>query len=70
MEELKALRPVDMVTMRVPAELLKQFQQELRIVIKWPGLIGIPIPDVLLNRDLIGQAKDFEAMLVPREFMR
>ena len=44
MEEERALSLAqpNLVTFDIPAELLVQFKQDVRIVIKWPGLIGIP----------------------------
>jgi hypothetical protein len=73
MEEERALSLAqpNLVTFDIPAELLVQFKQDVRIVIKWPGLIGIPIPDLFLNQDVFKQTvREFEPMLVPRQVLR
>jgi hypothetical protein len=51
----------------IPVDLLAEFKQTHRLVIKWPWIIGIPVPDFLINKDLITKVRDmgFEVMLVP-----
>ncbi len=50
-------RPVEFV-IRIPPDLVKEFKDELRIVIRHPWIIGIPIPERLLSkelRDIVGK---------------
>lgn len=61
----------NLVTFDIPVELLAQFKKDVRVVIKWPGLIGIPIPDWFLTQDVLKQSiRDFEPMLVPRQMVK
>ncbi len=64
------VRRAETFTFQIPVDLLQEFKQEVRVVIKFPGLIGIPIPDGLLNPALGRSMREFEPMLVPRQFMR
>ena len=70
-EELRSsfMRP-ETFDFQIPVEVLQQFKTDIRIIIKYPGLIGIPIPDVLLNRDILANVRDMEPMLVPRQMLR
>jgi hypothetical protein len=70
------LRPItgfaqEKLTFTIPLELLKQFQRDVRVVVKFPGLIGIPIPDVFFNKEILTREslREFEPMLVPRQSM-
>ena len=59
------------LSFEIPKELLAEFQRDIRIVIKYPiGTLGIIAPDVLLNKDVLGKFRDFDVVLVPREFSR
>jgi hypothetical protein len=61
------------LTFTIPVDLLKQFQQEIRVIIKFPGLIGIPIPDIFLNKEFLASRdamREFEPMLVPRQTLK
>lgn len=60
------------VSIEIPAELLQEFKKDARILFKYPYIIGIPVPLVLLNklkrnpaayRKLVNK---FEIMLVPK----
>lgn len=66
------LGPSEFVTFDIPVELVREFKQNVRIVIKYPGLIGVPVPDIFLNQDLIkiGSIREFEPILVPRQMLR
>lgn len=56
------------VTIKIPAELLRQFEKDVRVVIRHPWVIGIPIPEILLRPELIKDLKEeFDIMLVPKE---
>ncbi len=71
-----AVKPVvgmsDVLTFEIPVELVREFKQNVRIVIKYPGIIGVPVPDVFLNQDVlkINSIREFEPMLVPRQLLR
>jgi hypothetical protein len=54
------------ISFRIPIELVKEFGEETRIVIRHPWLIGIPIPE-RLRPEILKGIKDFEAIIVPRQ---
>ena len=52
---------------KIPADLLKEFKRDIRVVVRWPWLIGIPIPEVLLKPEILQQFRDeYDVMLVPK----
>jgi hypothetical protein len=75
-ERVPAMKTVlansELVTFEIPADLLHEFKQNVRIVIKYPGLIGIPVPDTFINPEVgkIGSMREFEPILVPRQMLR
>jgi hypothetical protein len=70
MEE-RMLLPGEEMSFRIPVDLLQEFQREARVVIRFPWVIGIPVPDFLLEQaGVLGKFKDFDVMLVPRELGR
>ncbi|PVX25350.1 MAG: hypothetical protein CW716_08205 [Candidatus Bathyarchaeum sp.] len=55
------------VAIKIPADLLKEFKRDIRVVVRWPWLIGIPIPEVLLKPEILQQFRDeYDVMLVPK----
>jgi hypothetical protein len=55
------------VAIKIPVDLLKEFKRDVRVVVRWPWLIGIPIPEVLLKPEILQQFKEeYEVMLVPK----
>lgn len=50
----------------IPARLLREFERDVRVVIRHPWLIGIPVPERLLKREILKKFKGFEVMLVPK----
>lgn len=55
------------VTIKIPVDLLKEFKRDVRVVVRWPWLIGIPIPEVLLKPEILQQFKEeYDIMLVPK----
>ena len=55
------------VAIKIPVDLLKEFKRDIRVVVKWPWLIGIPIPEVLLKPEILQQFREeFDVMLVPK----
>jgi hypothetical protein len=55
------------VSVEIPPKVLAEFQNEVRIVVRHPWPIGIPVPDRMLGRELLGAIRGTElaAMLVP-----
>jgi len=67
MEKVSAI-PVEEISFVIPADLLREFEKEIRIVIRHPWVVGIPAPEVLLRKpDVLLELKQFDVMLVPRE---
>lgn len=64
--------PPEELVFRIPKDLLVKFEVEPRIIVRWPWIIGIPIPDWLLqNPELMGlAAEEFEPMLLPKQMFR
>ncbi len=60
------------VSFPIPMDLLAQFKETPRVVVRWPGLIGIPVPDLLIDKELVKriQAQGFEVMIIPTQMMR
>jgi len=59
------------VAIKIPADLLKEFKRDIRVVVKWPWLIGIPIPEVLLKPEILQQFREeFDVMLVPKNMQQ
>ncbi len=60
------------LNVEIPLELLREYKQSPRIVIKYPGLIGVPLPDVFLSERIAGvvQKSEFQAVLVPKQMVR
>lgn len=55
------------VAIKIPVDLLKEFKRDVRVVVRWPWLIGIPIPEVLLKPEILQQFKEeYDIMLVPK----
>jgi hypothetical protein len=54
----------------IPLDLLKEYKVEPRFIIRYPWLIGVPIPE-LIRKDLVEKfaAAGFEVMLVPKQAM-
>ena len=70
MEE-KLLLPGEEISFRIPVELLQDFQREARVVIRYPWIIGIPVPDFLLEQaGVLGKFKEFDVVLIPKEIGR
>lgn len=55
------------IAIKIPVDLLKEFKRDVRVVVRWPWLIGIPIPEVLLKPEILQQFREeFDIMLVPK----
>ena len=59
------------VAIKIPADLLKEFKRDIRVVVRWPWLIGIPIPEALLKPEIIKQfSEEYDVMLVPKNLQQ
>jgi hypothetical protein len=64
--------PVPPITFRIPADLIREFEKEIRVVFRHPWIQGIPVPLVVLGKIAKDPAmykritKDFDIMMVPR----
>jgi len=54
---------------RIPPELIKEFGKDLRVVIRHPWLVGIPVPERLLPGVLKG-LRDFDMVITPKQLQR
>ena len=55
------------IAIKIPVDLLKEFKSDVRVVVRWPWLIGIPIPEALLRPEIIKQFREeYDVMLVPK----
>lgn len=57
------------ISFQIPEVLIKEFAKELRVVIKHPWIIGIPVPERLRPEVLKG-LKDFDIMITPKQFRK
>ena len=65
------LLPTGEFAFAIPTDLLKEFKNEVRIVIRHPWVIGIPAPDFLLKDPaMLARFKQFEVMLVPKDMRK
>ncbi|MDG6222592.1 MAG: hypothetical protein IAX21_00805 [Candidatus Bathyarchaeota archaeon] len=56
------------IAIKIPVDLMKEFKKDIRVVVRWPWLIGIPIPEALLRPELIKQfSEEYDVMLVPKD---
>lgn len=59
------------VAIKIPVDLLKEFKRDVRVVVRWPWLIGIPIPEALLKPEIIKQfSEEYDVMLVPKNLQQ
>jgi hypothetical protein len=64
--------PEKPVSIKIPVDLLQEFEKEPRIVLRHPWVIGVPVPELLISKIAKDPAlrkrinKDFDIMLVPR----
>ncbi|NLH74370.1 MAG: hypothetical protein GX456_15060 [Verrucomicrobia bacterium] len=60
------------LSIEIPIEFLKEFKNTPRVVIRHPWVVGIPVPDLLLQRlandprAFAALSKKFDVMLVPK----
>lgn len=66
----KLTRPELDVSFTIPPHLIKEFREELRIVIRHPWIVGYPIPHRFLSDRLKEIYKGHEIFAVPPEIMK
>jgi hypothetical protein len=59
------------IPLKIPPEFVKEFKKELRIVIRHPWIIGIPVPERLLSHEAFDKLREnFDVFLTPGGSMR
>ena len=58
--------------LKIPVELMREFELDPRVVIRHSWIIGIPAPERFLDRDWLMKVKEagYQVMLVPEQAMR
>jgi hypothetical protein len=57
------------ISFRIPEELVKEFGKDLRVVIRHPWIIGIPVPERLLKAEVFKDLlRNFDVVLTPKQF--
>lgn len=69
-ERTPILRRGEEFSFEIPVNLLREFEKEIRIVIRHPWVVGIPVPEVLLKPGTLGKLKEFNVMLIPKELTK
>jgi hypothetical protein len=56
----------------VPLDLLKEFEKKPRVVIRWPFIVGIPVPDILMKKEFLTKLRTagFDVMIVPKNIVK
>jgi|GEM_PF-1929489 len=54
------------ISFLIPEVLIKEFAKELRVVIRHPWIVGIPVPERLKPEVLRG-LKDFDIIITPKQ---
>jgi len=62
----KVVKKGEEFSIRIPVDLLKEFKTDVRIVIRHPWCIGIPVPEALLKPELLEKFREFDIMLIPK----
>lgn len=59
------------VSFRIPEDLAKEFGRELRVVVRHPWTVGIPVLERLLRAEVLRKVlEDFDVILIPKEVIR
>jgi hypothetical protein len=69
MDTEKGLEKGEGISFRIPEELIKEFGRDLRIVIRNPWVVGIPIPE-RLRPELLKGLKDFDVIITPKQLLK
>lgn len=57
--------PEKPIIFEIPQKYLEEFKGNLRVVIRHPWIVGIPVPHTLLRRDVRSKFKGADILLVP-----
>ena len=56
-------------TVKIPEKLAQEFMRDLRVVVRHPWVVGIPVPDRLVKPELLKLiGRDMEIFIVPKRF--
>lgn len=70
-EKVALLARGEELSFHIPEELAKEFGRELRVVIRHPWIIGIPVPERLLKPEVLkGLLGEFDVMVTPKQFQK
>jgi len=70
-EKVSLLGRGEEISFRIPEELVREFGKELRVVIRHPWIVGIPVPERLLKLEALKRVlKDFDIMITPKSSQR
>jgi len=59
------------ISFKIPEELMVEFKNDIRIVVRFPWIVGIPVPEFLLQKlGKAGKLEGFNLMLIPDESNR
>ncbi len=59
-------KPVSL-EIKIPVELIREFEKEVRIIVRHPWIIGIPIPERLLKPDIMRKlGENLDIMITPK----
>lgn len=65
MDTEKGLEKGEEISFKIPEILIREFGKELRIVIRPPRIICIPVLD-LMKQGFLKELKGFEIMIIPK----
>ena len=60
------------ILIEIPVKLLREFEEEARVVIRHPWVVGLPLPEIMLRKllkdpnDFKDLTEKFDIMLIPR----
>lgn len=66
-ENLPVLSKGEEISFVIPEAIVKEFSKELRVVVRYPWVIGIPVPERLRPEALKG-LKEFDIIITPKQF--
>jgi len=70
-EKVSPIEKPHEISFRIPEELVKEFSKDLRVVIRHPWVVGIPVPERLLKIEALKEIiKDFDVIITPRQLNR
>jgi hypothetical protein len=70
MERELMMKAGEAIVIDIPEAMAKEFAADLRVVVRWPWVIGIPVPERLMKAELLKSMKNFEVIATPRDIMR